>query len=176
MAFVLVVVGLTVIGTRVGPVSGTSTTPTGVAFTDPTNHFSAIYRDKPTETDQSTTVNGRRINQALWTDSIDNSTSEIVGYTNFAADFTIADPHNALDSSVNGEVTNTHGSLVSKTFGTYQGFQSVDAVISASGDYLETRAVLAGRTLYIVVVTSTNNPPELFSGFANSLHVLNHAA
>ncbi len=35
--------------------------------------------------------------------------------------------------------------------------------------------MLAGRTLYVVVVTSLSNPPELFSGFANSLQIRTHS-
>ena len=172
---VVVVAALFVVGTRTGSQSSTSNSP-AANFTDPTNHFSAGYRDKPVEDDQSAPVGGRTINELLWTDAIDTNTAEIVGYANFPADFSIAAPNAALDGSVAGEVSNIHGTLVSKNFGTYQGFKSVDAVISASGGYVETRAILAGRTLYIVVVTSTNNPPELFSGFANSLHILNHSA
>ncbi len=171
-----VAVALVVVGTRTGTTNGGGSSG-GTSFTDPTNHFSAMYHDKPTEQDQSTPIGARTLNEVLWSDTIDSNQAEIVGYADFPADFTIADPHNALDGSVNGEVNNTHGSLVTKTFGTYQGFQSVDAVISVGGSgYAETRAVLAGRTLYIVVVTSTDNPPPLFSGFANSLHILNHAS
>jgi hypothetical protein len=172
-AVVVVGVALFVLGAR-GSSTSTSNGPVG-NFTDPTSHFSAEYRDKPVQDDQSTSVGGRTINEVLWTDAIDTNTAEIVGYANFPADFSIAAPNAALDGSVAGEVSNIHGTLVSKNFGTYQGFTSVDAVISASGGYVESRAILAGRTLYIVVVTSTNNPPELFSGFANSLHILNHS-
>jgi hypothetical protein len=174
VAVLVVAAALLVVGTRTG--SPSSTSPPAANFTDPTSHFSAAYRDKPVEDDQSAAVGSRNISEVLWTDAIDTNTAEIVGYANFPADFSIAAPNAALDGSVAGEVSNIHGTLVSKNFGTYQGFTSVDAVISASGGYVETRAILAGRTLYIVVVTSTNNPPELFSGFANSLHILNHSA
>ena len=167
----VVAVALLVVGTRTGaPSVGTA------SFTDPTNHFSATYHDTPTQQDQNTPLGNRTLHEVLWSDSIDSNQAEIVGYADFPADFTIADPHNALDGSVNGEVTNTHGSLVTKTFGTYQGYGSVDALISESGGYVQTRAVIAGRTLYIVVVTSQDNPPPLFSSFANSLRILNHAS
>ena len=153
-----------------------TTTPTSVTFTDPTNHFSATYRGNPSEKAQTTAVGNRSIREVLWTYTVNGDTSEIVGYADFPANFTVADPNNALDGSVNGEVRNSHGSLVSKKFGSYQGFKSVDALISAAGVHIETRTVLAGRTLYVIVVTSLKNPPELFDGFANSLRVLNHAA
>jgi hypothetical protein len=170
---VLVVGALFVVGKKVTP---TNSTPAAATFTDPANHFSATYQSKPVEEDRNTTVSGRSITEVLWTNTIDANTAEIIGYANFPPDFTVVTPNAALDGSVTGEVTNTHGTLLSKTFSTFQGFHSVDAVISASGGYIETRTVLAGRTLYVLVVTSLNNPPELFSGFANSLHILNHAA
>jgi hypothetical protein len=172
---VVVGVALAVVGTRSGSPSST-TSSAATNFTDPTNHFSAAYRDKPVEDDQNAAVGSRTINEVMWTDAIDTNTAEIVGYADFPADFNIGAPNAALDGSVAGEVSNIHGTLLSKNFGTYQGFRSVDAVISAAGGYVESRAILAGRTLYIVVVSSTNNPPELFSGFANSLHILNHSA
>ncbi len=154
---------------------GPQVSSTTVAYTDPTNHFSANFHDKPVEDDRNLTVAGRSIPEVLWTDTIDSNTAEIVGYASFPADFNFATPHAALDGSVAGEVSNSKGTLVSKSFGTYQGFESIDAVISLTGGYVESRAVLAGRTLYILVVTSTNNPPDLFASFANSLHVINHA-
>ena len=171
-AVLLVAAALLVVGTRTGTVSSSTST---TSFTDPTNHFSATYQTKPVEDDQSTTVAGQTIPEVLWTDTIDSNTAEIVGYATFPAAFDFSAPNAALDGSVNGEVHNIHGTLVSKTFGTYEGFKSVDALISAAGGYVQTRAVLAGQTLYIVVVTSLHNPPELFAGFANSLHVLTHA-
>ena len=174
IAAVLVVAGLFVIGKKVTPPSA-ATTGTS-AFTDPTSHFSAQYQGKPVEDDQTKAVGAQSIKEVLWSDTIDFNTAEIVGYTDFPADFSVSTPNAALDGSVNGEVTNSHGTLVSKNFGTYQGFHSVDAVISTSGGYAETRTVLAGRTLYVIVVTSLSNPPELFAGFANSLHIINHAS
>lgn len=153
----------------------TSSTPTGSTYTDPTNHFSANFHDKPVENDQTMAVSGHSVPEVLWTDTINNSAAEIVGYASFPADFTFATPHAALDGSVAGEVANSKGTLLSKTFGTFQGFESVDAVISLTGTYVESRAILAGRTLYIVVVSSSNNPPELFASFANSMHIISHA-
>lgn len=170
-----IVVALFIALLVIGAAVGRQTANPAAVFTDPSGRFSAAYQNQPTKKDQSATVNGRAINQTLWSDAIDSNTAEAVGYTDFPSDFTVTDPHNALDGGVNGEVRKTGGSLVSKIFGTYQGFPSVDALISASGGYLDTRAVLAGRTLYIVVVTATNNPPELFSSFVNSLHILTHA-
>ncbi len=172
---VLAVGGLFVVGRKVSTPTATNNSPAGTSFTDPTGTFSATYESAPVEDDRNMTVSGRSIAEVMWTNPIDTNTTEIIGYANFPADFTVASPNAALDGSVNGEVTNTHGTLLSKTFGSYQGFHSVDAVISASGGYIATRAVLAGRTLYIVVVTSLNNPPERFAGFANSLHILKHA-
>ncbi len=169
MLAALVVVGLFVVGKKSTPTS------TASAFTDPTSHFSATYEHKPVEDDQTQAVGSRSLKEVLWTDTVDSNTAEIVGYSDLPADLNFPAPNAALDGSVNGEVTNSKGTLVSKTFGTYQGFHSVDALISASGGYIETRTVLAGRTLYIVVVTSQSNPPELFNGFANSLHIINHA-
>jgi hypothetical protein len=174
--FTLVALSLAGVFVVANRVTAPTTTPKSVTFTDPTNHFSATYRGNPSEKSQTTAVGNRSIREVLWTYTLNSDTSEIVGYADFPTDFAVADPNNALDGSVNGEVRNSHGSLVSKKFGTYQGFKSVDALISASGVHIETRTVLAGRTLYVIVVTSLHNPPELFADFANSLHVLNHVA
>ncbi len=174
IAAVLVVVGLFVVGKKVTP---PATTASASAFTDPTSHFRAQYQHTPVEDDQTKAIGSQSLKEVLWSDAIDANTAEIVGYADFPANFDVsATPNGALNGSVNGQVTNSKGTLVSKTFGTYQGFHSVDAVISASGGYVETRTVLAGRSLYIVVVTSLNNPPELFTNFANSLQILNHAS
>jgi hypothetical protein len=168
---VLVVVGLFVVGKKVTPPGSTTSAS---AFTDPTSHFRAQYHSTPVEDDQTKAIGTQSLKEVLWSDTIDSNTAEIVGYADLPSDFSIATPNAALNGSVNGQVTNSHGTLVSKNFGTYEGFHSVDAIISASGGYVETRTVLAGQTLYIVVVTSLSNPPELFPGFANSLQILKH--
>ena len=168
----LVVVGLFVVGKTVTPPAGT----TGAAtFTDPTGHFRAQYHGTPVEDDKTQAVGTQSLKEVLWSDTLDANTAEIVGYTDLPADLSVTTPNAALNGSVNGQVTNSHGTLVSKNFGSYQGFHSVDAVIAASGGYVETRTVLAGQTLYIVVVTSLSNPPEQFTGFANSLQILKHS-
>ncbi len=145
-----------------------------VSFTDPTGHFSAVYEQRPVEYSEDTPVNGGSMTATLWSDTIDSNSTEGIEYASMPSDFTSGGISAALDASVNGEVSYTGGKLLSKTVGTYQGFPSVDAEISLLGGYLETRVVLAGRTMYIVLVTSTHDPPDRFNDFANSLHILGH--
>lgn len=171
----VVVAALFVVGRKTSTPEPTGSSPAAATFTDPAHHFSAAFRDQPVEDDQNLNIGGEQVPEVLWSDSVTTDVGEVVGYATYPADFTFDAPNAALAGSVNGEVSNSHGTLVSKTFGMYQGFHSVDAIIAAHGGYIETRGVLAGRTLFLVIVTSMNNPPEMFPGFANSLHVLDHA-
>jgi hypothetical protein len=169
--------GLLVAGTILAAlfVVGVRTTSTSVSFADPTSHFAASFAGTPVQDVQSLTIRGEQVPVVLWTHSLDSNVEEAISYITYPATFDFPLPNAALDAAVAGEVTNIKGTLLSKTFGTYQGFHSVDVVASAQQGFVETRAILAGRTLFMVVVTSSQNPPELFATFAPSLHILNHA-
>ncbi|HEX4754357.1 MAG TPA: hypothetical protein VH661_01220 [Candidatus Dormibacteraeota bacterium] len=182
----LLVVGAAIGGGQVKKGTATALTPAATrsaaatatpapGFTDPTNHFSASFRDAPVEDSNSLSVAGHPVSEVLWSDAIDVSTAEIVGYATYPASFNFSAPNAALNGAVAGEVSNVHGTLLSKTFGVYQGFHSVDAVISAQQVFIESRAILAGQTVYIVITTSAHNPPELFAGFAPTLTILTHS-
>jgi hypothetical protein len=162
-----------VIGATGVPSHPASGTPAAV-FTDPTGHFSAAFRGTPVEDDNSLNVAGQAIPYVQWTDVIDLNTSETVGYVTYPSSFDFSAPNAALDGAVTGEAGNIQGTVVSKTFATYEGYHSVDSIISAKGGFVESRVVLAGHSLFILLTTSLQNPPELFANFAPSLKILTH--
>jgi hypothetical protein len=81
-------------------------------------------------------------------------------------------PAGPWEPAAQGAVTSTGGTLLSQSQGTYQGFPSVDFLVSAQGEYIDYRVVLDGHSLYQVAVASTVNPPANFTSFASSLKIL----
>jgi hypothetical protein len=163
-----------VIGATGTPTSHPGSGTPAAGFTDPTGHFSAAFRGTPVEDDNSLSIAGQSIPYVQWTNVIDLNTSETVGYVTYPSSFDFSAPNAALDGAVTGEAGNIQGTVVSKTFGTYEGYHSVDSIISAKGGFVESRVVLAGHSLFILLTTSLQNPPELFANFAPSLKILTH--
>ncbi|MBJ7609865.1 MAG: hypothetical protein JF887_10625 [Candidatus Dormibacteraeota bacterium] len=160
------------------PGSGLGTTP----FSDPDGYFTASYTTTPTKDARSITVQGRDIPYVQWGDQVDLTVAEIVAYANYPPEVATDTPNAVLQGSIQGIATAIKGTILTKSFGTFQGFTSADAIISVpppagstSPGFLEARVILAGHTLFELAVTGLENPPTLFAALAASLTILKHS-
>jgi hypothetical protein len=161
-----------------------SHTPAGTVtdFSDGPVHFHAVFSGPfPFESVQTFVVEGKQVKGAQWVAGDHADDAQFVQTFTFTPDVSLQDSNGTLDGDIHGELNLVNGTLMSETFGAYQGFPSADATFSfpasATGGarYERLRAILAGHTIFHVFVTSPVNPPKLFAPLAASLKILAHA-
>ncbi len=171
-ALVVIGVGATAAVLLTGRRTSSPSAPSKPAFTDPGGHFSLAFPVTPISSSQTQTVQGTPITITLWQASVSSTDGYMAGYVAYPQSVDTSSPYTNLAGAVQGAVTGTGGTLVSQSQGTYQGFPSVDALISASNEYVEYRVILDGHSLFEVGVVSADDPPPNFTSFANSLRIL----
>jgi len=81
-----------------------------------------------------------------------------------------------LETALEGGRSAVSGSVIERTDGTYQGYPSLDALLSArqgsTGYYVNFRLVASPNHLVAIEVDGLSNPPGGFSEVANSLTIL----
>jgi hypothetical protein len=158
------------------PASSTSSpsasTPSTPAFTDPGSHFSVAFPVTPISQSETLPVDGSNLTITEYVATVSSTDQYEAGYVLYPDSVDTSNPSVNLAGAVQGAVTSTGGTLLSQSQGTYQGFPSVDFLLSAAGEYIDYRVVLDGHSLYQVAVASTVNPPANFTSFASSLKIL----
>jgi hypothetical protein len=149
-----------------------SSTPSPPLFTDPGSHFSVAFPVTPISQSETLPVNGADLTITEYVATVSSTDQYEAGYVLYPDSVDTSNPSVNLAGAVQGAVTSTGGTLLSQSQGTYQGFPSVDFLLSAQGEYVDYRVVLNGHSLYQVVVASTVNPPANFTSFASSLKIL----
>jgi hypothetical protein len=165
------------------PAPAAADTPTAApasttAFADPDGYFTASFSATPVEDATSVTVGSLTIPYVQWSNLIDVSVVQVVAYANYPPSVNTSLPNVVLAGALAGSAAQTKGTLLSKVFGTFEGFPDADGIIAApnSAGYAEVRVILAGHTLFEVIAAGLNNPPVLFSGLAASLTILKHSS
>lgn len=113
-----------------------------------------------------------------WANLIDVSAVQVVAYANYPRSVNTSLPHVVLAGALAGSAAESRGMLLSKVFGTFDGFPDADGIIAAPNNagYAEVRVILAGHTLFEVIASGLNNPPAFFSDLAASLRILKHSS
>jgi hypothetical protein len=172
----LVVIGVAATAAAVlvsQPASPSSaSTPSTPLFTDPGSHFSVAFPVTPISQSETLPVNGTDLTITEYVATVSSTDQYEAGYVLYPDSVNTSNPSVNLAGAVQGAVTSTGGTLLSQSQGTYQGFPSVDFLLSAAGQYIDYRVVLDGHSLYQVAVGSTVNPPANFTSFASSLKIL----
>jgi hypothetical protein len=148
------------------------------AFADPDGYFTASFSDTPVKDATNLTVGSATIPYVQWANLIDVSAVQVVAYANYPPSVDTSLPNVVLAGALAGSAAATKGTLLSKVFGTFEGFHDADGIIAApnSAGYAEVRVILAGHTLFEVIASGLNNPPVLFSGLAASVTILKHSS
>jgi hypothetical protein len=156
------------------PAASTSTT----AFADPDGYFTASFTASPVKDASNVTVGALTIPYVQWANLIDVSAVQVVAYANYPRSVNTRLPNVVLAGALAGSAAETRGMLLSKVFGTFDGFPDADGIIAAPNNagYAEVRVILAGHTLFEVIASGLNNPPALFSDLAASLAILKHSS
>lgn len=126
----------------------------------------------PISQSETLPVNGTDLTITEYVATVSSTDQYEAGYVPYPDSVDTSNPSVNLAGAVQGAVTSTGGTLLSQSQGTYQGFPSVDFLLSAQGEYTDYRVVLDGHSLYQVAVASTVNPPANFTSFASSLKIL----
>ena len=176
MVAALVVIGVAATAAAVlvsQPASpSSSSTPSTPLFTDPGGHFSVAFPVTPISQSETLPVNGADLTITEYVATVSSTDQYEAGYVLYPDSVNTSNPSVNLAGAVQGAVTSTGGTLLSQSQGTYQGFPSVDFLLSVQGEYADYRVVLDGHSLYQVAVVSTVNPPANFTSFASSLKIL----
>jgi hypothetical protein len=135
-------------------------------------HFSVAFPVTPISQSETLPVNGTDLTITEYVATVSSTDQYEAGYVPYPDSVDTSNPSVNLAGAVQGAVTSTGGTLLSQSQGTYQGFPSVDFLLSAQGEYIDYRVVLDGHSLYQVAVASTVNPPANFTSFASSLKIL----
>jgi hypothetical protein len=148
------------------------------AFADPDGYFTASFSATPVEDATSVTVGSLTIPYVQWANLIDVSVVQVVAYANYPPSVNTNLPNVVLAGALAGSAAETKGTLLSKVFGTFEGFPDADGIIAApnSAGFAEVRVILAGHTLFEVIAAGLDNPPVLFSGLAASFTILKHSS
>jgi hypothetical protein len=156
------------------PTASTSTT----AFADPDGYFTASFTASPIKDASNVTVGSLTIPYVQWANLIDVSVVQVVAYANYPSSVDTSLPNVVLAGALAGSAAETKGTLLSKVFGTFEGFHDADGIIAAanSAGYAEVRVILAGHTLFEVIASGLNNPPVAFSDLAASFAILKHSS
>jgi hypothetical protein len=149
-----------------------ASTPPAHRFTDPGNPFSVAFPVTPIATSSTTSVAGIEITVTEWEAQVSASDTYVAGYVAYPASVNTSNSSASLAGAVEGAVTAADGTLVSQSVGTYQGFPSVDFLLTTHGDYVEYWIVLDDNSAFEVGMSSTQNPPPGFTSFANSLLII----
>jgi hypothetical protein len=139
-------------------------------FSEPAGHFSADFDGTPTLNEKTDTSGAVPIVIKTWETTSGND-SQMAGFAEIPDGMEL-DPRAALHGSVEGGASGAGGTVLSETYGTFEGYPSVDAVISAHGGYMRYRCVITPHTIYMVAVSGDANPPAGFQSFASSFHIL----
>lgn len=149
-----------------------ASTPAAHTYTDPGKHFSAAFPVTPLSTSQTLTEDGVDVTITMYEAQVSGSEGYMAGYAVYPQSVDTSNPTANLAGAVQGGVTAVNGTLLSQSQSTYQGFPSVDLLVSAGGYYIEYRFVLDGHSMFEIGIQSTQDPPPAFTAFANSLVIL----
>lgn len=144
------------------------------AFADPEGYFTASFTATPVKNTSSVSVGSLQIPYVQWANLVDVNVAEVVAYANYPTSVSTDTPDAVLAGSLAGSAAQSKGILVSRTFGTFQGFHDADGIISSTGGYAAVRVILAGHTLFEVIATGLQNPPTLFNDLTASFKIVEH--
>ena len=142
--------------------------PSYVPISD-TGHFTASFAGTPAKTTgQATPAPGVTLNTTTW-EVVTSETDEFVSYVQASRGFAPA----ALDQAIDGSAQGTQSTVLGRTKTTFQGMPAMTAVLHTStGAYMEDLCVLDGRTMFLVGVGGTSNPPADYERFVSSFKIL----
>ena len=170
VAFV-VLVALTVVGKQTSTSTSTNPTPTsGVAYTDPHTRWSATFAGPPLyhETTTSTALGPIPYLYAEYTGF---NVDQVVGVFLLPAGSSFD-----LQRGIEGLATAANGTLTTTTPGTFQGFPSLEGVVSVhnAGGVLKCQTVKVGDVIYLFGTTGPVDPPSDYAAFVASIHLSPH--
>jgi hypothetical protein len=145
------------------------------AFADPDGYFTASFTATPVEDTSSVAAGSLQIPYVQWANLVDVNVAEVVAYANYPTSVSTTTPNAVLAGSLAGAALESKGILVSRTFGTFQGFHDADGIISSTDGYAAVRVILAGHTLFEVIATGLQNPPALFNDLTASFKIVKHS-
>lgn len=148
------------------------------AFADPDGYFTASFTASPVKDASNVAVGSVTIPYVQWANLIDVSAVQVVAYANYPRSVNTSLPNVVLAGALAGSAAETKGKLLSKVFGSFDGFPDADGIIAAPNNagYAEVRVILAGHTLFEVIASGLDNPPALFGGLAASFTILKHSS
>jgi hypothetical protein len=143
-------------------------TPAGVAYTDPSHYYSARFDGAPSyhTTEQSTPAGQVPY---MYTEYAAPNTDQLVGVLVFQ-------PGTSFDSQkgLQGIADASGGTLVSSNASSFQGYPSLEGVITLSGDYLKVQLVHVGNLAYVLGTAGPVNPPSDYARFLSTVHITPH--
>ena len=143
-------------------------TPNTVSYTDPDAYYTAQFSKAPAyhSTTQASPVGNVPYRYAEY---IGPDVDQLVGVLVFA-------PGTGFDTQkgLQGIATAGKGSVISSAPSTFQGYPSLEGVISLQGDYLKVQIVHVGNLAYIIWTAGPVNPPSDYAGFIAGVHITPH--
>ena len=143
-------------------------TPNTVSYDDPDQYYTAQFSKAPAY--HSTTQASPAGNVPYrYAEYIGPDVDQLVGVLVFT-------PGTGFDTQkgLQGIAAAGKGSVVSSAPSTFQGYPSLEGVISLQGDYLKVQIVHVGNLAYIIGTAGPVNPPSDFAGFIAGVHITPH--
>jgi hypothetical protein len=151
-------------------------TSTWKEFTSPVGGFKAVFPTYPQHTTDTQTIPNSRVTVKSdgYESDLANGTRYMINVFSYSEGLNVSNPDNNLEGALNGMISSTPGNKVlSSNIENSGKYPTLNFLIQNQQYYLKGKAIMAGRTMYqmMVVYENANYSEADYDKFLNSLEI-----